>query len=110
MDIWPSDSYNIASRILTTASTFAILTLSSSKGVFSFSVVEYRKPIWRGPSLSAYEALGPNGSVVLLYKDFLPDGNGGDFQCRVLTYFWFDRNIFTSEILDVFTVMKQVRG
>jgi hypothetical protein len=46
-------------------------------------------------SVSAYEALGPNGSMALLYKDFLPDDDEGNFQRRVLTYFWFDRNVFT---------------
>ena len=119
MDIWPSDSYNIATRVLATASIFATLALSSYKGVFAVSVTEYLNPNSPAPdntnnnnargSLSAYEALGPNGSMALLYKDFLPDGNEGNFQRRVLTYFWFDRNVFTAEILDAFTATQRVR-
>ena len=122
MDIWPSDSYNIATRVLATASIFATLALSSYKGVFAVSVTEYRNPNSPGltnatptnnnnarGSVSAYEALGPNGSMALLYKDFLPDGNEGSFQRRVLTYFWFDRNVFTTEILDAFTATQRVR-
>jgi hypothetical protein len=115
MDIWPSDSYNIATRVLATASIFATLALSSYKGVFAVSVTEYRNPNTPSPvdnnnrlSVSAYDALGPNGSMALLYKDFLPDGSEGNFQRRILTYFWFDRNVFTSEILDAFTTTKQV--
>ena len=119
MDIWPSDSYNIATRILATASIFATLALSSYKGVFAVSVTEYRNPNSPGPSnttntargsVSAYDALGPNGSMVLLYKDFLPGGDEGDFQRRILTYFWFDRNVFTAEILDAFTATQRVRN
>ena len=118
MDIWPSDSYNVATRVLATASIFATLALSSYKGVFAVSVTEYRNPSSPEPanngnnarmSLSTYEALGPNGSMTLLYKDFLPDGNEGNFQRRVLTYFWFDRNVFTAEILDAFTATQRVR-
>lgn len=118
MDIWPADSYNVATRVLATASIFATLALSSYKGVFAVSVTEYRNPTSPGPSnngnnarmsVSAYEALGPNGSMVLQYKDFLPDGSEGNFQRRVLTYFWFDRNLFTAEILDAFTATQRVR-
>ena len=59
MDIWPSDSYTIATRI------FATLALCSYKGVFAVSVTEYRNPNSPGPSnttnnargsVSAYEA------------------------------------------------------
>jgi hypothetical protein len=116
VDLWPSDSYNIATRVLATASIFATLALSSYKGVFAVSVTEYRNPNSPGPnndtraSVSAYETLGPNGSMALLYKDFLPDGSEGNFQRRVLTYFWFDRSVFTTEILDAFTATKQVSG
>ena len=115
MDIWPSDSYNLATRVLATASIFATLALSSYKGVFSVSVTEYRNPLSPPTNddnralISAYEALGPNGSMALLYKDFLPeDGSEGNFQRRVLTYFWFDRSVFTAEVLDAFTATTRV--
>ena len=120
MDIWPADSYNLATRVLATASIFATLALSSYKGVFSVSVTEYRNPNSSEStnntdndnntraSISAYEALGPNGSMTLLYKDFLPDGSEGPFQRRVLTYFWFDRNVFTADVLDAFTSTQRV--
>ena len=118
MDIWPSDSYSVATRVLATASIFATLALSSYKGVFAVSVTEYRNPNSSSPtnngnntrmSVSAYEALGPNGSMALMYKDFLPDGSEGTFQRRVLTYFWFDCKVFTAEILDAFTATQRVR-
>ena len=116
MDIWPSDSYNIATRTLATASIFATLALSSYKGVFAVAITEYRKPepddtTNNAPgSVSAYDALGPNGSMALLFKDFLPSGDEGDFQRRILTCFWFDRDVFTAEILDAFTATQQVRN
>ena len=48
--------------------------------------------------------------MALLYKDFLPGGDEGDFWRRILTCFGFDRDVFTAEILDAFTSTQRVHN
>src|SRR5258706_182718 len=57
MDIWPSDSYNVATRVLATASSFATLARSSYKAFFAVAVTEYRNPNSPAPTNNSEDAL-----------------------------------------------------